>query len=302
VAGRPTILACAGAQEFDHARLVAYAPEKSATLALVDARGEVAAYAKVCAADQGLRDHDLYHRLWRAVSVGHPYLAVPRPIGYDPSQRTLVLGAVQGRQLGDLTDGAAVPDVSRLGSALACFHSLDVRTPASFVRFQGQQLRKAASALASMRADIGDAAVGLAEALIARAPADEPAGFCLLHGDVHPKNALFGHTAVTLIDVEDAVTGPPAADIASFLAGLHYLTVAGRLSRTARLGLSEAFQSGYTRVRSGPPPASLRWHTAAALLVERAARSVTRLRPLGLEYLAPLLTHAARVLDGCDDV
>ena len=233
--------------------------------------------------------------------LGHPNLAVPRPIGYDPSQRTLVLSAVKGRRLADLTHAAAVPDVSRLGSALASFHRLDVEAPSAFVRFQDEQLRKAANLLASMRPDVGDAAAALAEKLIARSPAEDPAGFRLLHGDVHPKNAIFTDTSVTLIDVEDAVTGPPAADVASFLAGLHYLTVAGRLSRAARLELSEAFQAGYDGARPGPPLASLKWHTAAALLVERAARAVTRLRPLGLEYLEPLLTHAVRVLDGLDD-
>jgi aminoglycoside phosphotransferase len=276
-------------------RIVAYAPEKSATLQVVNRSGVAVGYAKVCARDQGLRDYQIYERLWRAVPPGHPYLAVPRPLTYDAARRTLLLEAVNGRRLADFADGRTAADVHRLGSALASFHSLDGFGTSPFGRFSADRLREAADALAALRPDVAALAAALVRDLLERRPEDAD-DLVLLHGDVHPKNAIFTGDRVTLIDVEDVATGPAAADLASLLAGLDYLVIAGRLDEAAHGELSDAFLTGYDCVRARPSVRSLQWHRAAALLVERAYRAVTRLRPLGLQHLNALLAHAHRVL------
>jgi aminoglycoside phosphotransferase len=276
-------------------RIAAYAPEKSATLQLVNGSGAAIAYAKVCARDQGWRDYQTYQHLWRAVPRGHPCLAVPRPLTYDAARRTLLLEAVHGRRLIDFANGRAAADVHRLGSALASFHSLERLAVGPFGRFGDDRLRHAADALAALRPDVTDVAAALVADLIDRRP-NGAEDLVFLHGDVHPKNAIFTGDRVTLIDVEDAAIGPAAADVASLLAGLDYLVIAGRLDHAAHGELSDAFLTGYDRIAARPRLPSLQWHRAAALLVERAYRAVTRLRPLGLQNLNALLTHARRVL------
>jgi len=101
------------------------------------------------------------------------------------------------------------------------------------------------------------------------------------------------------IDVEDVAIGPAAADLASVVAGFLYLYASGELSRTTFSRQVAAFLNGYANIRPLPDPNSLRWHTAAALFIERASRAVTRIRPLGLAHLDRLLREASRVLD-CD--
>jgi Ser/Thr protein kinase RdoA (MazF antagonist) len=114
---------------------------------------------------------------------------------------------------------------------------------------------------------------------------------------VHPKNAIVTGDGVALIDIEDVAIGPAAADVASFLAALLYLRRGARISRATHDAVERAFLDGYRSVRPLPSRASLQWHTAAALLVERIFRAVTRVRPLGLLHMADLLRDARALLD-----
>src|SRR5262249_46029188 len=119
-----------------------------------------------------------------------------------------------------------------------------------------------------------------------------------LHGDVHLKNGLLAEDRVTLIDLDQAALGPAAADLGSLLAGLQYRGCVGVFSRSTVHALATAFLAGYAAVRPLPSPTSLRWHTAAALLEERAWRAVNRLRLRGLQYLDALLAHATALSTG----
>jgi Ser/Thr protein kinase RdoA (MazF antagonist) len=122
-----------------------------------------------------------------------------------------------------------------------------------------------------------------------------------LHGDIHPKNAILAEGRVTLIDVEDLAAGPAAADIGSLLASLRYLRCGNQLPLSEHDTRAEAFLFGYAAVRPLPSRASLGWHTAAALFIERAFRAVTRVRPLGLQHLDELLADARQIAtEACD--
>jgi Ser/Thr protein kinase RdoA (MazF antagonist) len=117
-----------------------------------------------------------------------------------------------------------------------------------------------------------------------------------LHGDVHPKNGILRGERLTLIDLDQCGTGDAAADLGSLLASLTYGRITSGASRTSTKSLGEAFLSGYESARALPARASLRWHTAAALLAERALRAVNRVRPEGLARLRELLAAAFDVL------
>ena len=113
-----------------------------------------------------------------------------------------------------------------------------------------------------------------------------PAG--VRHGDCHPTNALADGDSFALIDLDQAGTGPAAADIGSLLARLHQDGDSG--------AMRAAFLSGYRTVRTLPPERSLRWHTAAALVAERAVRAVNRVHLPTLDRLDDLLATADDVL------
>ena len=70
------------------------------------------------------------------------------------------------------------------------------------------------------------------------------------------------------------------------------------LIRRCEEQLARCFLDGYATVRTVPAYWSVRWHTAAALLTERALRSVNRVRPAGLAHLAELLDEGLALASG----
>jgi hypothetical protein len=77
--------------------------------------------------------------------------------------------------------------------------------------------------------------------------------------------------------------------------------VVGGLTTRSGSALSAAFRAGYASAGTLPSEKQLRWHTAAALLTERAVRAIHRIRWVGLQRISALLREARSLLDG-DDV
>ena len=278
-----------------HPRLVAYAPEKSATLAYDDGRGRTVAYAKVTAGQQAERDYRMYDNLRASLRDADPWLRLPCPLAYSGEHRTFWLEAIHGRRLSDTTGDDDLEDLRQFGSAVAAFHGLSAPAASRFDRFSPAHLRSDAALIGCVRPDVANDIDRLARRLAATDPADHQT--VCLHGDLHPKNAIVSGERLALIDVEDVAIGPAAADIGSLLGSLLYLRASQRLSHADFARQADAFLRGYAAVRSLPSPASVAWHTAAALLIERAARAVTRIRPLGLTHFDALLGEAEHVLD-----
>jgi aminoglycoside phosphotransferase (APT) family kinase protein len=276
-------------------RLVAYAPEKSATLVCEDGVETALAYAKVAAAHQAARDYHTYTGLRATLDPLNPWLCLPAPLGYSPAQRTLWLEALPGRRLAEARGDDEIGDLQQLGAAVAAFHGLAVPNAPRFDRFSAEQIAKDAATMRRGRPDAADAIDHLEARLIATASAAD--GEACVHGDLHPKNAIVCSDRVALIDVEDFAVGTTAADIASLLAGLLYRRETGELSRAECRSRADAFLVGYRAHRVLPRRESLAWHTAAAVFVERAGRAVTRMRPLGLEHFPTLLAASERLLD-----
>jgi tRNA A-37 threonylcarbamoyl transferase component Bud32 len=281
-------------------RLVAYAPEKSATLVCEGLDGIPLGYGKVAAAHQAARDCGTYASLRERLDSRDPRLRLPRTLGYSAAQRTLWLEAVHGRRMAEATGDEETADLERFGVAVAGFHGLAVSHAPLLDRFAPLHLRENAAIIGTIRPDVSDAAEHLAARLIADAVPDGET-LCL-HGDLHPKNAIMCADRVALIDVEDVALGAAAADVGSLLASFVYRRETGRLSRDACRARMLAFFAGYETVRRLPATPSLQWHTAAAMLVERAARAVTRIRPLGLEHLPALLSTSEQLLDSPVDL
>jgi Ser/Thr protein kinase RdoA (MazF antagonist) len=297
----PPELARLCAPEWVRSRLVAYAPEKCATAQCLDERSRVLAYAKVYAGDEGRRVYQTYYALGRQTYDGRAALTLPRALAYSEAHRTLLLEPIAGTRIADLPAEELPHGYYQLGAVLAALHSLRVPEGWSeFERLSVGRLLQSAQVIETARPDVFREASELAGELERRYETPADPHVCL-HGDVHPKNAVARGRLLTLIDLDQCAAGHPAADIGSLLAGLTYEAVTDPAAHTAGPALCEAFLSGYASARTLPSPALIRWHTAAALLAERALRAVNRVRPEGLARLRELLGAASQVLRKGDE-
>jgi len=237
-------------------RVVSYAPERAATVAVIDERGRVAAYAKATGEERRGLEHAAE-------------LLVPRILATEP---LLVIEALRGRP---------VHDIHGLGAALARIHEL-APPRERFTRLDVDRLATAADVIAKARPDAAHAAELLLARLIARRD-DALAPAVCLHGDANLGNALrLPDGRVALIDLEHLSAGPAAADLGQVLAA------SGRPARE--------LLRGYATVAPPPDEDALRWYTAASILARVALPGVSRVRPEVLVKTHALLERAASML------
>jgi Ser/Thr protein kinase RdoA (MazF antagonist) len=260
-------------------RLVAYSAEQSASAACAGEDGRVLAYAKVHAGDRAERER---RSLAGAQAAHGDCLRVPRVLGASALDGALAVEAVSGRRL-DTLPVAELPAALRLlGAALATLHERSPSPERRFARLDVERLAKAAGVIARARPDAGPAAARLfARLLDGREDATGPP--VALHGDANLRNALLDDGRITLIDFEDASSGPAAADLGQVLA---------RLWSTPVTGGERALLDGYASVQPTPGQAALRWYTAASILARLALPAISRVRPPVLRRLPELLEAA----------
>ena len=287
--------------------LVEYSPERAATFRAVDGTGRAVGYAKAYAPGTVdlIERAGRYERIARVLAAGG--IGAPLPLGVSEARSVLVMEAMPGVQWGELAGPALAGAVTRLGVAIATLHDsatlpdpATLRDPATlhdsgaaaaaglprFGRLDARRVAHSAHLVALARPDVAGPVLRLADRLAGGPPPDGPD--VVLHGDCHPANALVDGGSIALIDLDQAGTGPAAADIGSLLARLHQDGDPGELR--------DAFLTGYRTVRALPPERSLRWHTAAALVAERAVRAVNRVHLPTLDRLPDLLATADDVL------
>jgi aminoglycoside phosphotransferase len=278
--------------------LAAYAPEKSATAACVEAgSGRPVAYAKVFASAAELAaSHTAHAAIHALLGTANSALRVPAVLALSEADRMLVVEAVDGRRIGALRGPEQLEAMRRFGAALATLHTLPVPVALPpFGRLDPARQAPAAELIGRARPDVADGAARLAGELESAPP--PPAHRVCLHGDAHLKNALVQGRRVALIDLDQVGLGPAATDLGSALAGLRYSAiVADEAARGERL--QRALLDGYAQLRELPEPAALDWHVAAALLSERALRAVNRIRPEGLARLGAVLADGRAALRG----
>ena len=279
-------------------RLVAYASEKCATVRCLDRDQNVLAYAKVYAGDDGLGCYWVYRALSGMPAAGRTGFTVPRAILYSAPLGVLLLEAIAGRRIADLQGQELEHGLHSLGRTLAAFHGAPIPEGVPpFTRFHPERMQEGAAVIGLVRPDVAELAQQVCNALCSRADAFSGPAVCL-HGDVHPKNGILRDGRIVLIDLDQTAAGPAAADLGSFLAALRYEVVVGILSETSERRFADAFLSGYAAVSELPAGPALRLYTAAALFAERVQRSVSRVRPQGLERLSELLVATQQLLEG----
>lgn len=285
---KPEMLSPLLTGKWHHSECVAYVPEKCATVRCQDRNGQTIAYAKMYATEA----QSIYTTYLQLASACRH---VAKPLEYSETHRLLLLDAVPGTRIADLKHKQLIDGLAGLAQALASLHSAPI--PGQLPRFRRHapdRLRNCARIIGRARPDIASVANELDCELRSTILAEEPS--VCLHGDVHPKNGIVLNGLVTLIDLDQSGVGPAASDLGSMLALLHYNWRIGLLTRRRERELASTFLDAYSRSRQLPTQKSLSWYTAAALLSERALRSVNRVRPEGLHHLSQLLDDAREIL------
>jgi tRNA A-37 threonylcarbamoyl transferase component Bud32 len=281
--------------QWTRSRIVAYAPEKCVTAECLNDEDKLLAFAKVYS-DEEPSSFTVYDRLRQSISATKSNLRIPRALAYSEEYRTLLLEPIVGCRITDLSSEDRPGGFRHLGAALGALHSLPIPDDLPpFKRLDPDRLQRAAGIIGHSRPDVRELADEVAEELCQLWTASTDSQVCL-HGDVHPKNGIIQDSRAALIDLDQAGAGPAAADLGSLLAALRYSRCVGILSPKDERGLSDAFLSGYREVRELPERSYLRWHVAAALLAERALRSVSRIRQEGLQHLNELLVDSRKML------
>jgi thiamine kinase-like enzyme len=267
-------------------RIVAHAPEKSVTAQCLDNKDQIIAYAKIYAGDEGRQIFETYTHVAKARQV-----QVPRAIAYSETHHLLLLECVAGVPLSTVAQNEDA--FFRLGEALKQFHRIN---PPSSVpvatQLTPETLTRATATISEARPDVAKQVRRLSAKLIAQYT---PCDSVFLHGDVHPKNIFLNEDSIFLLDLDQAATGPATADLGSVIAGLYCDACTGTRTWHEASAQKRALLTGYGAQQHSH---ELRWHVAAALLQERALRSVTRIRTATLQKLPEILLAAEAALNG----
>jgi len=267
-------------------RIVAHAPEKSVTAQCLDENDQIIAYAKIYAGDEGRQIFETYTHLAKARQV-----QIPRAIAYSETHHLLLLESVAGVPLSTVAQNDDA--FFRLGQALKRLHH--VKPPSSLpraTRLTPEALTRATTTISEARPDVAKQVHRLSAKLIAQYTHGNRV---FLHGDVHPKNIFLKEDSIFLLDLDQAAIGPATADLGSAIAGLYCDACTGSRTWHEASSLKRALLTGYGLSQHAH---ELRWHVAAALLQERALRSVTRIRPATLQKLPDILRAAEAALNG----
>jgi len=268
--------------------LTAYKPERAATVRCADAHGATVGFAKLQRGDAGRRSVALLRAARRGIAE-RGILRLPETIGYLPEQHMALFSAAPGRPLNQLP-WAAYPDaMAALGAALSVLHAQPTDGFAPFTRLDPDQLVAAGDLVGAARPDLASVTDGLVGVLLRTAPTPGPN--VLLHGDLHPKNVLVHDNGVSLVDFDEASVGPAAAELGGVLARLWCPRPRDVIDPDTARAAAEALLAAYDR---GPSRADLLWYAAAALLVERAVRAISRVDVAAIGDLERVLVTALR--------
>ena len=268
--------------------LMAYTPEKAATVRCADAHGDAVGFAKVQCGEDGRRSVAVLRAARRGIAE-HGGLWLPYAIGYLPEQHMALFSPAPGRPLNQLSPTAVPEAMKELGAALSVLHAQPTDGFAPFTRLDPDQVVAARHLVCAARPDLVSLTDQLVGALLPSAPARGPS--VLLHGDLHPKNVLVHDRGVSLVDLDQASAGPAAAELGGALARLWCPRPGDELDADTADAAAGALLASYDRT---PSHNDLLWYAAAALLVERAVRAISRVDVAGIGDLERVLETALR--------
>lgn len=266
-------------------------------------------YGKTYYDDRGANTLELMRELYAASETCSAGLVVPRPLAYQPGTRSLWQESVPGITLHDyLRKAPHGPGLAAAGRAVATLHGLEV-TPACQLGVASvvDRLPVLPDLLTHLGIGCADAAYTLVRQLERTAERMQENRPVLLHGDLHAKNILMPESTpgcsasnpVALIDLDTLAHGSPAHDLGSWIAALLYRALIDDRDLAATFARANDFVGAYREYApTAVADADIRWYTAAALLSERAFRTLTRLKSGRLNHLADVISLASDVAGG----
>jgi Ser/Thr protein kinase RdoA (MazF antagonist) len=303
---RPADHFAAREPSWNTSEVVEYAPERSLTLRALDPSRSVVGYAKLYAPGTDVATNAARSEALAAALAPHGQ-DLARVRWVDGSRALMFQSAVPGVAW-SRTDADLPSVIAALGEAIALLHrfGLDAVSGSAarlalgrFARYERARVAKSGRVAAAGLPSLAERARTLAAALEVSRP--RPEDDVVLHGDCHPKNALIDGTRLTLIDLDQCGLGEPAADLGSLIARLRHGARLGEFAGASVETLVRSALAGYASVRPLPSVPSLRWYTAAAMLVERAVRAINRVHDRSLPGLGDVLGEAQLILDRRDD-
>ena len=268
--------------------LKAYKPERAATVRCADAHGATIGFAKLQREDAGRRSVALLRTARRGIA-DNGILRLPETIGYLPEHRMALFSPAPGRPLNQLPWDAYPDAMAARGAPLPVLHAQPTDGFAPFTRLNPDQLVSAGELVGAARPDLASVTDGLVGVLLRTAPTPGPN--VLLHGDLHPKNVLVHDNGVSLVDFDEASVGPAAAELGGVLARLWCPRPRDAIDPDTAQAAAAALLAAYDRT---PSRADLLWYSAAALLVERAVRAISRVDAAAIGDLERVLVTALR--------
>lgn len=275
-----------------------YAPERAVVFRVSGKHsGRPLAFAKLFASGGALGSVAVLTALARANRDSDAPVRVPKLLAEDEAGDWTLTEALDGVHLHDIADGDLDAALLALGTAMGRLHALPVPPGVDVEVCGAAAIEEAVAVLRAARPDVGGRARELADRLLRTQPAGGPSVW--LHGDLNARNWLLNHPQpgaadrpVALFDFDATLRGPAGVDVGGVLAWMHTRTLLGAWTPRRESELVTALLRGYDGCAAPLSSDDRAWYRAAALLIQRAMRAVTRVREPQLAMLETMLTSA----------
>ncbi len=284
--------------------LVHYKPEDSCTVRVnTILRNSVAGetrpwvlYGKTFYNDQGKDIHNIMSDLWNSSYSSQEGIKMARPLGFLSEHNMVWQEGIPGTPLflENHNDPKFFRALEQSAKTIAKLHNTQI------VCHRTQLIWEVVKTLKEMEILIGASCPSIHPALsrvvnwlVNEASNLEEGRMVTLHGDLHLKNILVDDENIYLIDLDAVSLGTPSLDLGSFCAGIITLSMVNGEPWGIAEKKYNAFIDCYRKEAGWPiPDKDLKWHIIAALINERAFRSLKGLKAGRLELVKELINTA----------
>lgn len=242
---------------------------------------------------EGAQTDRVMRQLWESEARRSGRLKMAQPLTYDEPLKTLWQSGIPGTTLESCAakNQPLPPLLVEAARGVAALHA----TPLSHIRLVTvadllEQLDRVTAMLIRCRPSCQSVLAPLSSRLQAQGQLIPASPLATLHGDLHLKNLFLTDGDVALIDLDNVCAGPPGLDLGSFFAGLHTWGMTNHVPPSRITSHTRTFLAAYNQQAPWKlEEAVVAWFTALTLVIERAYRSITRLKDSQAGMLIPLL-------------
>lgn len=287
--------------------IVHYAAERACTVRVTLKReGEaepMALFGKTYCEGEGEPTWQAMQALWQSDGRVREQLLIPQPLAFQPESNTIWQFALSGKTLLECDDGSEsfYELLEKAGAAIAALHRCDLSGLSQLgIADVISRLESAEQLIATVCPQHRQTLNSLVGRLIMAAKQIGERPLATLHGDLHLKNFFVTDDRIVqvgLIDLDNLHCGDPWQDVGSFAAAIHCQGLIEGKTFDHREQIVRRFADAYrSNARYEFSDAALNWHTAAALIGERARRCLIRLKANELDAIIELANRFSQKL------